>query len=563
MELEQTLRTAFVLHEPRADFEDVVMARLTAGAWRVSQSMVRRRRLLLISSLLAVSAAAAMLVVQYSGSSSVPAMPAAHQFEAITASIPAVVEASTPAQQTSALPSPGAPLPLTPQTPELSQACEVAAAEPPVPIAFTVLLAPLQSGPDDPALLADAQDYYDGIVRQLRSVPGLGLQTSATQIMDGKQADYRITATMLAAEAGPEPGKSTRPRMKLQLETWNGTAYETKYGIASRIPGADEATNCPLQVRNCAANLSGASVALTLQYNWLPRLTTAAQAACSRERSEFARRQIAEQRRVDPSIDIAALRNLIQNLATIPSPTTRANLARRRQDMTRPEMREPLLAALRESTDDASRREIVTLLAVKFADDASVQQALGAVAASSPDTLTRHVAQRVLTGEDPWRDFVIHRLRDTSLPPAQRLEPLFWIADTMPVNQQKLDAEVAHLLTALKQGDAIRTLAEFLAGTQMNPRDTTQSLLIQQGQRTMRQITSVDHPAVPELLIAYFDTAPNYLTVAALAARRDQPTIMRKLESIAAGHPDPQVQRMAARYLNEPLNPPQPAPLGN
>jgi hypothetical protein len=349
--------------------------------------------------------------------------------------------------------------------------------------------------------------------------------------------------------------------MRLQLETWNGTAFVARVSTESEFSEEDERFICPFQVRNCAANVSGATAALMLGN--MPRLTTAAKAACDRERSESSRQQFAEQRRADPSIDNAMLRNLIQNLATNSSPTTRSNLARRRLDMTRPEMREPLLAALRESTDDAARKEIVTLLAVAFADDVIVQQALAAVAASSADTLTRHVAQRVLTGEGPWRDFVIHRLRDTSLSTTQRLEPLFWIADTMPVNKQKLDAEVTALLTELQQGDGVRVLAEFLAGTQMNPRDMSQTLLIQQGQRTMRQIASVNHPAVPDLLIAYFDAAPNFLTVAALATRRDQPGIMRKLASIAAGHADQQVQRLAGNYLNEPLNPPPPAPPGN
>ncbi|MEJ0099406.1 MAG: hypothetical protein WDO12_06545 [Pseudomonadota bacterium] len=53
-----------MLRAPAPDFEDAVMARVSAAAWRASQPVPRRRRhILLISVLFVVAAAAAMLVV--------------------------------------------------------------------------------------------------------------------------------------------------------------------------------------------------------------------------------------------------------------------------------------------------------------------------------------------------------------------------------------------------------------------------------------------------------------------------------------------------------------------
>ncbi len=40
----QSMRATFVLHAPRPDFEDVVLARLSAATWRASQVRPRKRR---------------------------------------------------------------------------------------------------------------------------------------------------------------------------------------------------------------------------------------------------------------------------------------------------------------------------------------------------------------------------------------------------------------------------------------------------------------------------------------------------------------------------------------
>ena len=64
MNLEQTLRVTFAPCEPAADFEDVVMARMSAAAWRASQGPRRKHgRVILLGTMLAVAAAAGMLAL--------------------------------------------------------------------------------------------------------------------------------------------------------------------------------------------------------------------------------------------------------------------------------------------------------------------------------------------------------------------------------------------------------------------------------------------------------------------------------------------------------------------
>jgi hypothetical protein len=284
----------------------------------------------------------------------------------------------------------------------------------------------------------------------------------------------------------------------------------------------------------------------------LPRFPTAAQAACERASQAQAAQQSREIR-ADPAIGFTLLRQFLERLATTPNPTTRIGMWGFLNNVARPELVQSLATALRDSTDDAFRKEAVTLLAVKFAADPAARDALVAVAASGPDTLMRRVAERAVSREEPWHDYAVARLRDTTLPSDQRLEAWYWMADAMPLDQDKMRAALADMLTELQQRDGVRVLAELLADTQKDVSETGYGIAGQQGQRTMTLFGAVNHPAAPELLISYYEAEPNYLTLGVLATRRDDPRIASMLESIAADQTDQRMSRRAANYLSQPL----------
>jgi hypothetical protein len=580
MEIEQTVRAACALREPAPDFEDVVMARVSAAAWRASRGPVRVRRVLLISALIASVAAAAIVTTRYSGSASVTTAPLSRETAAVA---PPIVESAMPLAVDSSTANGGAEAAVVPQVPpappvpptaaDVSQVCAAAQPGPSIAPAYTVLLEPLQFETDDPELASRVQRFYSAATNQLKSVPGLALVGSEAAGTAGKPADYRVTVAIgknADTRAGQPAWQATAT-----LQPWTGTSFGNGNSRHSAIPSLD-ASICPStptgaptgQDFNCRLEQAGAGMLLNLSAS-LPRAP--AQAACETSRVQLFRAQIAQQITAEPARFFPTVRQTLERLATTTNPITRSNAWASLARNARPEYAQLLVHALQESTDDAFRSEVVTLLAVKYPDAAAVREALAAMAARSPDTLMRHVAERPTAAQEVWRDYAISRLSDDRLPTEQRLDALFWMTEAMMLDKDRIAAEMSALLTVLQRNRRLPVLADILAGTLKNlgeagpgpsgqPRQWTVGQL---GQLTLRQIGSVHHPAVADLLIACFDAAPNDMTLEVLATRRDDPRVASKLESIANLGSDERLRRSATRLLSRPLEDRSQAPPGN
>jgi hypothetical protein len=553
MELERTVRAAFALRAPAADFEEVVMKRLAAGAWRASQSASQRRsRLLLVGVVMAVSAAAAaaLVAMRYSSSATVESTPAALPLDAARLSTQRVepVDASPRPVSSHATP------PTASTSDEVSQLCKVAAEAPPVPVLFTVLLEPLRIVADDADVQPGLRDFHGAVADYLRTVPGLGLVDGSAA--GARPADYRFRITAHKPGDHPGPVKPAGQWFALSLETWKGSEFQAS--LAAVIPGFT-AANCGVAERRCAAAI-GAKLVRTLSAR-LPRLAGDPEhVACEAAKADLLKQQLEEERRIDPAPAVASVLNMLRRLAAEPAPTTRFSNWRAQRASLRPDLIPGLVAALRDP-DDAFRKELVTLLAVKFGEDHLVRSAFATVAGRGPESLTRHVAERVISGEAPWRDYALARYCDSRLTTTQRLEPLYWMAEAELLDREKLRAEVNAIVTVLQASGGIRALGEFMGRTQGEAE--TAPFLSQQGQMTIRMIASLDNPAVPELLIAYFEAAPNYLTLNVLATRGDDPRVASKLQAIAAGHADKELQELATSHLRQPVNAQLAAPSGN
>lgn len=446
MEIEGTLRMAFAPREPDADFEDAVMARVTAAAWRADQRGSRgMRRIVLMGALLVVVSAAAMLVAWRTDP---PRVPKGVQAQAAVATVQAHAAQVSP-------PSPG-PLPPAPGPQHLpastNDICAQAAATRAPPV-YTVDVLPLRFESDDPDMQASVRDYYGAMLEQLKMRPGLALAAPGGAGIEARPADYRITLTGL-----PDVGSGTsRPlfdlRVRLLVEKWSGSSFE-KYAERTIIQRSPQCMRpSPQGPLNCSAEMAAAN---NVPYLQLPSYPTAAQVACDRARAAGGPSAL-------PPVDATSLASGFIDRLAGKQPTGRISTLGLLRNLVKPEMVPALVAALRESTDDTFRGEIVSLLAARFPDDPAAREALAVVASANAGTLKGHVAQRALTGEGPWRDYTIATIRDTSLPTAKRLEPLYWMVEAMTL-EPKNEAAAADLLATSQQDGSAQALAQLLAG---------------------------------------------------------------------------------------------------
>jgi len=549
MDIEQTLRLACVPPEPGRDFEDTVMARVSAAAWRAEQLRPRKsRRVLLIGALIAVAAAAATFATWNNG----PQPDLALEAGTVEPAAPTVAQAAPALSATATLAAaPTASLQTPPPAPkftEVAQRCSAADAATPAPSRYTVLVQPLQFESNDPVIQSQVREYYNALLDALRKVPGLALAGAEAQIATGKPADYRIT---VAAGGWGAQSTATTQRLRTGVESWNGTAFTGPSGTSREVSTLD-ISRCPSSgALNCGpVAAASVDVGLFVGLNRLPRYPGEAQVACDRAMQAFA--QPAFERLRSGTDSVPLIRQGLEYLAATAEPTYRANRWSLLRSNARPNAVDSLVAALRETNDPAFSKEVVTLLAVKFAGDPTARESLATVATAGTNTLTGHVAELALSGDGPWRDYVVARVRDASLPAAQRLEAVNWMIDATSLDPQQMTATLGTVLTKLQESGGIPVLARLLVDTQ---KDEGNDITKQWGSWVMGRLGSLNRtpveypPAAVDLLIACFDAMPAQLTLNNLAALRADPRVASKLESIATDLSNPQLAERAARSL--------------
>jgi hypothetical protein len=400
MEIESTLRDAFAMREPPADFEDAVMARVSAAAWRAGQRGSRGvRRIVLMGAVFVVVSAAAMMAAWRAAS---PPEPQQVLVQPVMA-----VPQPTAAQ----VASPVVPA-MVPQHPPAGTSADDICAEAVAtraPTVYSVQVQPLRFETDDPAMQASVREYYGAMLELLKKIPGLALVPSGGSGIDARPVDYRITLIGLPVMDTPNR-ELADPVVRQLVEKWTGSSFArfTDSQLSRRYDCVriDGATPPSPHEADCDIALLARMNVPALQ---LPSYPTAAQAECSRARSA----------KVPPArslmVDTTLAKEFIDGLKGKP-PTYRLSSLSIFRNLLKPEMVPALVASLHQSTDEAFRAEVVNLLAAKFPQEPAAREALAAVAATNADTLQGHVAQRALTGEGPWRDYAMAAIRNTSLP---------------------------------------------------------------------------------------------------------------------------------------------------
>ncbi|HTQ36903.1 MAG TPA: hypothetical protein VMH77_07690 [Steroidobacteraceae bacterium] len=442
----------------------------------------------------------------------------------------------------------------------MPQAANPVASTKPVVSSFTVKVLPLQLDTSDPAVESKVQDYFHALLDELRLVPGLVLIGPDAMSAADTQADFRI------AVSGGGPGGSEFMegvagwQVTLRTEVWRDHAYrqEARGTMGSLHMGTGTCPQGPGQPDKCGPDGAAATdvAALIKLFPASPALDALREH--NREQAELQARDIVTLPPVDltqrqgavPPLDDQVVHSILERIAAVPAPGPRAALWLALRGQKYPERLPLLLKALREETADVVRKEIITQLALDFSDDPAVRTALAPVAAVEPQALPRHVAQRALSGDAPWRDYVLATFRDASLTASQRLDPLAWMVDAGQ-RYPGVDATLNDVLPAMLDGDGARVLVDLLASKQKDQKGSDPMAGLD-GIVLMARLSTVDQAAVPDLLVAYFDAMPSEVALGLLVQHHADPRVREKLEAIAAGNADPKLRQLAAAYLQVP-----------
>lgn len=533
MNAEQRLRMSLAPCEPGPQPLAIVMARLAAAAPRATGSR-RRGPLIIVSSLLAFAAAAGMLASHLS-------RPPAQ----LSAVLPAVAEtvAVVPVEPLPVVDADAAAMPVSP-APVVAQVEAAAVVEPmqPVDSSFRVLLQPLQIQASDPAAESRVREYYSALLEGLRTVPGLVLVPEATGDATATPADFRITVSGGDGRNNEFLTGVAMWQVTVRTEVWRGNAYRQEgsaMGSGGSLGGGSGAAAAAARAVATLTGLFPSSPAIEeLRARHRAELQT-------RSSSVAQNVSMPAQQGAGARMDAQVVSMILERIAITPAPGSRAALWLSLRGQKHPDLMPQLLKALREETAAAVRKEIITQLALDFAEDPAVRVALAPVAASEPQPLPRYVAMRALSGDATWRDYVQATIRDTSLSAEQRLEPLTWMISASR-NHASVDASLSDVLPALLDDDA-RVLADLLVRQQKQSTD----VLGGPGAGIMTRLSAMDHPAVPDLLVAYFDALPSEMALRLLAQRRGDQRVQTKLEAIATGDADPKLRQQATSLLRQ------------
>lgn len=529
MDLEQQLRAALAPCEPGPAPLAVVMAQLNRARPASSKRHRRGGPIILLGFVLAVAAAAGILGTRLMGGSA-----------QATAEWPVVAgtPAEVPPEQLLLQPDDSGDRPAQPAS-----------------STFTVLVQPLQLDTEGGVVESQVREYYNALVDGLRLVPGLVVVPPGAASLATTPADFRITVSGEDARNEFTTGTGTW-RVSLRTEERLDGDYRPAVGGTIRVIVSMNAKMC-LEGPDRDCGLAGMAADHVEQLVYLFPSSPALEELRARYRDEAAAlkqalstpENILRQRLPQPPgatpVDADLIRQILDRIAVVPEPGPRAALWTSLRGQKYPEQLPVLMKALREEPADVVRQELITQLALGFAEDPAARDVLASVAEVEPQALPRHVAERALFGDGPWRVYASAALRDSRLSTAQRLDPLTWMLDVRQLYPRVGDT-FTEVLPALLEGDGARMLAGLLSSRKKESANLLEAL---KTESYVARIGASNAQAAPDLLVAWFDVEQSEQALRLLAPHRDDARVRNKLEAIVAYNAEPVLRRLAASYL--------------
>jgi hypothetical protein len=458
----------------------------------------------------------------------------------------------------------------------ITQSAQVAeAVAEPTTKSFSVEMLPVNLEAHEPLAVAMAETFRAHVIQELRAVPNLVLvESGARSQHDAPAADYLLTVNRLVLETTASGSRAGTRNWSIQLKAAQQAELATTaagkpsakvrsawtfawYGATE--PGCVDSTDPRVNApgRMCFGIAQAAtSIVRMLRVQTLPpdpAFAQMLQAQVLDNRLDFLQRESAlgelrtlQRRQGNTGWDAVTVRSAIDLAAAAPDARQRAQMWRELRGAAHPDLVQPLLDSLRQDPDVRVRVEAATTLAADFADDPAVRAALESAAQSDDRTVVRMAAQRALSGDAVWRQYVSATLRDQSLSDAQRLEPLL----VTERSQVALD------------DDAMAALAEILPREWAPPAPKNAAQWSEQtnaGVNLVSLVGSMNHPATVDLLLVAMRKG-TYPLIRENAARllaikhRDDPRVRQVFEALA-GSADAGLRVIAEGALRSPATP--------
>jgi hypothetical protein len=241
----------------------------------------------------------------------------------------------------------------------------------------------------------------------------------------------------------------------------------------------------------------------------------------------------------------------VVELSRLTDASHRAQLWRAMRGVGDAQLVEPMLASLQQDPEEVRIAALETL-AADFSDDQRARSALETVALSDPRALVRAVAQRGITGEEGWNNYVVSSLKDARLPDSRRVEALMYALYPPDAIDGVPDPSPSNYWQILKGLDAaaVQSLAEIFPRAEVFRHGPSNNLL--------GNFSAVHgrNPVVTDLLLTVLAQDPKALNRAVAAqglaeAHASEPRVRAALLKTVSSDPDAMVRDTLSQILQK------------
>lgn len=246
-------------------------------------------------------------------------------------------------------------------------------------------------------------------------------------------------------------------------------------------------------------------------------------------------------------VDAQFMRVILEMHASAPDRAQRLALWRALAHSSDAAMVEPIISLVGQESDVQVRAMLVTRLVTNFNQDARARNALAEISASDASELVRRVAMRGEGGDEAWHHYVAATIKDRSLAPQQRWEPVEYLMDQGMAVQEGLALRNQSLDRL--DADALAALADLLPrvwAEQGLQNDLGQSI------RFQNLLNRVKDPALASVLLQSLDGGSPLArgTIVGLLGKYiDDTQVAEALEALQENDSDPKVREAATRSL--------------
>jgi hypothetical protein len=525
------------------DFAAACRARVAASSMS-TRNRSMRNRLVLIGAFVALAAAAMVAV-----------------------SIRAPKQAPVMVQQTAAQPlfASGEPASPVVAAEEVVRADEAPrpAVSPPAPASpkFTVRLMPAENAATTAAGRAAIDALYAAVLLELRAIPGLTLiEAEASDVAQSTPADYWITIGG-GRESGPEKvGAAIRSEQRGpdgKARRMNAIVTDVNFScVVALAEGPNFCQDPAALAAKVVDRFRKASFPRSpaIQRELQTTLLNPGLGAGGRLQalSDLALRFDASASMDDALKDPATIRGAIALAGSGANAAQRAQIWRIMRGVRSADLVQPLIVAAQDDADAGVRQEAIVSLAEGFGGDARIREKLQSIANEDASSLNRALAQRSLSGEPYWRDYISSSLKDANRSDAERTEAFMYHAFLKGREIGSGSYANADVVRSVLDDDAIVALADLLPRVfAANPRDAGRNFQV------LYQIASiVDHPAIDRMVLDNLESGRDssaWLSISAGMARRrhGDPRLRAALEKYTATDTSPMLRRSAEAALQE------------